>query len=117
MHRYTEIEKSFEAVKDGIEAGLGQAKLTLQVLNAVGLTDISNIRVCSFNFDRSLHIEVRWDWEKDKLALCFGYGGKIKDAFLFKGDLGEAVRKLSDVVLSVCRELKTRRLMACVLGD
>ena len=112
---YIRSEISFNAVKDGIDEGLRLARQSLEPLRrAIG--DISSIRVCSFNVP-GLHMEIRWDWERDGLDFLIGPPGWNSRIWKIEKPAGEAVSRASEVVLSFCESTHAGYVEINVLGS
>ena len=120
MHRYQVIEKSPNVVRDRIETGLSQARLTYEVLSK-RWTDFSSFRVCSFEFDGEIHLEVRWDWKTDGLLIAIGPCGpdaELDRHYAVKGvDIPEAIEAIALTIVYMCEREGVKELTACMLGE
>ena len=104
MHQYRKMKATEESVMAKIQQGLELAR-------ALQTPDMSDIRCCSFKIE-GIHIEVRWDWQNDKLFLLLGtlerHHGKITT-----DGLADAAR----MVMEIATDFNRTYIYYCALGD
>lgn len=109
MHQYRKMKATEESVRAKIQQGLELARKFLDEARKT-TDDISDIRCCSFGFEL-IHIEVRWDWQDDKLFLLLGTLERHHGKITTEG-LADAAR----MVMEIATDFNRTYIYYCALG-
>lgn len=117
MPNYHKIPADYETINAKLAEGLNNARNFFRTVISTGTSDISTIRVCSFNIEK-IHAEIRWNWQYDRLFMVMGLVDEgNKGEIPIEGFATPAVRKAAEEVLEIARDWKQNEIECSVLGE
>lgn len=115
MSRYKEIEKSAAVVRDCIGTGWERAERLPDVFKSMNIT-ISTIRLCSFEFGDGIHLEVRWDHERERMLLWHTDREiSFSKTYAVSDNVEDKAGTLANIIVGMCAP--DDKLYAYLLGD
>lgn len=117
MPNYHTIKADFETINAKLVEGLNNARNFFRTVISTGTSDISTIRVCSFNIEK-IHTEIRWDWQRDRLIMVVGLVDESNMGEIpIEGFATSATKKAAEEVMEITRDWKKEEIECSVLGD
>lgn len=117
MATYRKIPADCETINAKLVEGLNNARNFFRRVVETGTSNISTIRVCSFNIEK-IHTEIRWDWQYDKLFMVMGLVDEGNSGEIpIEGFATKAIKKATEEVLEIAKDWNRTEIECSVLGD